>query len=145
MKTFIKTLIAKIKVLFSKLNPKYKNALTLAVTVVDGIYSAIDNPVADIITSLTPTGIDDKTLLWLRAYLPGFLKRFRLFAEVANLTDPTEIVKKVSEILQSLDYADRNGERLKIAVALAIDITQDGKLDWADAVKIIQSLKDRSI
>lgn len=145
MKNFIKRLIAGIKALFTSLKPQYKQALTLAVAVVDGVYSAIDNPVADVVTSLTPTTIDDKTLVWLRAYLPDFLKRFKLFAEVQYLTDPQEIIIKVSEILQSLDYADRNGERLKMAVALAIDITADGKLDWADAVKIIQSLKDKSI
>lgn len=145
MKKFIIKLIQKIKMLFLGLKPEYKKALTLAVTIIDGIYHAIDNPVADIITGLTPTTIDDKTLVWLRAYLPDFLKRFKLFAEVEGLTDPKDIILKVSEILQSLDYADKNGERLKMAVALAIDITSDGKLDWADAVKIIQSLKDKSI
>ena len=145
MKNFIKRLVAVIKSLFVGLSSKYKTALKLAVAVVDALYVAVDNPAADIITTLTPTVLDDKLLLWLRAYLPNFLKQFKIFASVADLTDPQEIIVKVSEILQSLDYADKNGERLKIAVALAIDITADGKLDWADAVKIIQALKDKSI
>lgn len=145
MKNFIKRIITSIKALFTSLKPQYKKALTLAVAIVDGIYTTIDNPVTDVFTSLTPTTIDEKTLAWLRAYLPDFLKQFKLFAEVQNLTDPKEIIIKVSAILQNLDQADRNGERLKMAVALAIDITADGKLSWADAVKIIQSLKDKSI
>lgn len=145
MKNFIKKLIESIKSLFSGLSSHYKNALKLAIAVVDALYVAVENPSADLITSLTPTTLDDKLLIWLRAYLPSFLKQFKLFAEVADLTDPQEIIIKVSEILQSLNQADKNGERLKIAVALAIDITADGKLDWADAVKIIQALKDKSI
>lgn len=145
MKNFIKKLIEKIKSIFSALSPAYKRALTVAVAVVDVIYTAIDNPMADVLVTLTKNKVDDAALHWLRNRLPEFLKQFKLFAEVADLTDPQEIVLKVSEILQSLDWADKNGERLKIATALAIEITADGKLDWADAVKIIQSLKDKSI
>lgn len=145
MKNFIKRVIKKIKALFYGLNPVYKTALKTAVTIVDALYTAIDNPAADIITSLTPTAADDQLLKWLRVYLPNFLKEFKLFAEVVDLTDPQEIILKVSEILQGLQPHDKNGERLKLAVALAIDITADGKLDWKDAVKIIQALKDKSI
>lgn len=145
MKNFIKKLIEKIKAIFTALAPRYKRALTVAVAVVDVLYKAIDNPGADVLVALTKNNVDDKALAWLRQRLPDFLKQFKLFAAVADLTDPQEIVLKVSEILQSLDWADRNGERLKIATALAIEITADGKLDWADAVKIIQSIKDKSI
>lgn len=145
MKNFIKKLIEKIKALFQVLAPSYKKALIFAVAVVDTVYTAINNPMADVLVTLTKNTTDDKILAWLRERLPTFLKQFKLFAEVANLTDPQEIVLKVSEILQNLEKADRNGERLKMAVALALEITADGKLDWADAVKIIQSLKDKSI
>lgn len=145
MKNFIKKLIEKIKALFQVLAPSYKKALIFAVAVVDTVYTAIDNPMADVLVTLTKNTTDDKILAWLRKRLPTFLKQFKLFAEVADLTDPQEIVLKVSEILQNLEKADRNGERLKMAVALAVEITADGKLDWADAVKIIQSLKDKSI
>jgi len=145
MKNFIKKLIEKIKALFQVLAPSYKKALIFAVAVVDTVYTAINNPMADVLVTLTKNTTDDKILAWLRDRLPTFLKQFKLFAEVADLTDPQEIVLKVSEILQNLEKADRNGERLKMAVALAVEITADGKLDWADAVKIIQSLKDKSI
>ncbi|WP_343530847.1 hypothetical protein [Pedobacter sp.] len=145
MKNFIKKLIEKIKALFQVLAPSYKKALIFAVAVVDTVYTAINNPMADVLVTLTKNTTDDKILAWLRERLPTFLKQFKLFAEVADLTDPQEIVLKVSEILQNLEKADRNGERLKMAVALALEITADGKLDWADAVKIIQSLKDKSI
>jgi len=145
MKNFIKKLIEKIKALFQVLAPSYKKALIFAVAVVDTVYTAIDNPMANVLVTLTKNTTDDKILAWLRERLPTFLKQFKLFAEVADLTDPQEIVLKVSEILQNLEKADRNGERLKMAVALAVEITADGKLDWADAVKIIQSLKDKSI
>jgi len=145
MKNFIKKLIEKIKTLFSGLNPKYRLALKLAVDVIDAIYAAIDNPLADVLTGLTKTTLDDKALAWLRAYIPEFAKKFKVFASLRGLTDPQEIILKISEILQGMDQDDKNGERLKMAVALAMDITADGKLDWADAVKIIQSLKDKSI
>ena len=145
MKNFIKRLIAAIKSLFGGLAKENRDILKLAVAIVDGIYTAVESPAADIFTAITPTGLDDKLLTWARLRLPSFLKQFKLFASVAELTDPQEIIVKVSEILQSLDLADKNGERLKIAVALAVDITADGKLDWADAVKIIQALKDKSI
>lgn len=145
MKNFIKQLVKKIKALFMGLSPKYKTALKVAVAVVDAIYTAIDHPIADVITGLTPTVLDDKLIAWLRIHLPEFLKQFKLFEAVAELTDPQEIIIKVSEILQGLNPADKNGERLKIAVALAIEITDDGRLDWADAVKIIQALKDKSM
>ncbi|MGJ1328479.1 hypothetical protein [Sphingobacterium multivorum] len=142
---FIKKLVEKIKAIFSTLSPGYKRALSIAVTVVDVIYQAVDNPATDFLVSLTSNKVDDAAVAWLRARLPDFLKQFKLFAEIADLTDPHEIVLKVSEILQAMDWADRNGERLKLATALAIEITADGKLDWADAVKIIQSIKDKSI
>ena len=145
MKKFIKKLIQLIKGIFTSLSPAYKKALTLSVAVVDVIYSAIDNPMADVLVTLTKNKIDDQALIWLRERLPDFLKQFKLFAEVADLHDPQLIIMKVSEILQGLDWADKNGERLKMATALAIEITADGKLDWTDAVKIIQSLKDKSI
>lgn len=145
MKNFIKNLVEKIKAFFSALSPSYKRALTVAVVVVDVIYKAVDSPAADFLVSLTKNKVDDAAVAWLRERLPDFLKQFKLFAEVSDLTDPNEIVLKVSEILQGLDWADRNGERLKIATALAIEITADGKLDWADTVKIIQAIKDKSI
>lgn len=145
MKNLIKKLIEKIKAVFTGLKQTHKTALTLSVSVIDALYTAVDNPAVDIITTLTPTPFDDKLLKWVRAYLPNFLKQFKVFASVADLTDPQEIIVKVSEILQSLDTADKNGERLKLAVALAIDLSADGNLDWADAVKIIQALKDKSI
>lgn len=145
MKNFIKNLVEKIKAFFSALSPSYKRALTVAVVVVDVIYKAVDSPATDFLVSLTKNKVDDAAVTWLRERLPDFLKQFKLFAEVSDLTDPQEIVMKVSEILQGLDWADRNGERLKLATALAIEITADGKLDWSDAVKIIQALKDKSI
>ncbi|MBY0245840.1 MAG: hypothetical protein K2Q03_10325 [Sphingobacteriaceae bacterium] len=145
MKRFIKRLVEFIKGLFKNLSKEYKQALSVAVYVVDGLYNLVDNPVADVVTAITPTSVDDRVVMWLRDKLPTFLKQFKLFAEVADLTEPEEIIKKVSEILHTLSPADKNGERLKIAVALAIEITEDGKLDWADAVKIIQALKDKSI
>lgn len=134
-----------IKSIFGGLSPNYKRALQTAVIVIDAIYNASKNPAVDIITAITPTTVDDNIVRWLRTSLPDWLKEFKLFTEVLDLTDPQEIILKVSEILQSLDVADRNGERLKLAVALAIDLTADGKLDWADAVKVIQAIKDKSI
>ena len=145
MKNFLKKLIGAIKSLFTGLSKKYKSALQVSVAVVDAIYHAIDNPVVDVITGLTPTVADEKVIAWLRGYLPDFIKQFKLFASLSDLTDPQEIILRVSEILQGMEVADKNGERLKMAVALAMDITADGKLDWADAVKIIQALKDKSI
>lgn len=145
MKNLIRKLIERIKALFTGLKNTHKTALTLAVAVIDALYTAVDNPAVDIITTLTPTPFDDKLLNWVRVYLPNFLKQFKIFASVADLTNPQEIIVKVSAILQSLDTADKNGERLKLAVALAIDLSADGNLNWADAVKIIQALKDKSI
>lgn len=145
MKNLIKKLVAMIKSLFGGLSPKYKAALQTAVVVIDAIYNASKSPAVDVITAITPTTVDDNIVRWLRTSLPDWLKEFKLFTEVLDLTDPQEIILKVSEILQGLDVPDRNGERLKLAVALAIDLTADGKLDWADAVKVIQALKDKSI
>lgn len=145
MKNLLKKIVAGIKALFAGFRSNYKDAMLLAIEVVDLVNNAVNSPAVDVITAITPTLIDDKGAQWLRYYLPNFLKQFKLFASVADLTDPQEIILKVSEILQSLDQVDKNGERLKLAVALAIDITADGKLDWKDAVKIIQALKDKSI
>lgn len=145
MKKFIKNLIAKIAALFNAITPRYKTALTVAVNVIDALDAAVQNPAADIFVTITPTPGDDMLLKWLRVYLPNFLLQFKLFAELSTLGNTQEIIVKASEILQSLNQHDRNGERLKLATALAIDIAADGKIDWADAVKIIQALKDKSI
>jgi hypothetical protein len=145
MKKFIKNLIAKIATLFKAIAPRYKTALTVAVNVIDALDAAIKNPAADIFVAITPIPGDDMMLKWLRVYLPNFLLQFKLFAQLSHLTDTQEIIIKASEILQGLDQHDRNGERLKLATALAMDIAADGKIDWADAVKIVQALKDKSI
>lgn len=145
MKKVIKNLIAKIKSLFNAITPRHKAILKIAVSVIDALNDAAKNPAADFFVALTPTPADDVTLRWVRAYLPNFLLQFKLFAELSELSNAQEIIVKASEIIQSLNEHDRNGERLKLATALAIDIAKDGKIDWADAVKIVQALKDKSI
>lgn len=145
MKKFIRSLIAKIAALFNAITPPYKTALSVAVNVIDALSAAVQSPAADIFVNTTRPKVDDVLLKWLRVYLPNFLLQFKVFAELSELKNPQEIIIKASEILQSLNQHDRNGERLKLATALAIDIAADGKIDWADAVKIVQALKDKSI
>jgi len=46
------------------------NALTKGNEIANAVKNTIDSPLLDIVTHITPTGIDDRVLMYLRKYLP---------------------------------------------------------------------------
>lgn len=135
--SFLSKIWDHIKVLFGALPKELKNAVHIGVTVVEGIKAAIDSPVADILTQIIPTDIDDNIKTWLRAKLPEILTELKLADSCTGLTDPNEITACAVKVLGGLG-ADIQSAFFHNLSVLVAQVAADGKLTWADGVYLLQ-------
>jgi hypothetical protein len=127
--------------LIRRIKPDAEKAARVAVKVVDIIYDLAKSPGASFVVGLTKEKWDDAVLAAVLKFLPRITERLRLIQYLADLPID-QMAAGVSRALRDMSVEDRNGERLKMAVALAIELTADGDLSYADAVKLVQVIKD---
>jgi hypothetical protein len=123
--------------LFEGLKPKLQNAVHWGVVITENLKNAIDSQVADIITAIIPGELDDKIKDKLREALPKIVVELRLVDTTMGLTDPQEIMAAAVKVIQQLD-GDYKSAFLHDFSILAAQVAADGKLDWDDAVYLLQ-------
>jgi len=126
-----------IKKLFEGLPEEFKNAIHIGVAVVEKIKEAVDSPVADIITAIIPTDIDDNIKQKLRDALPKILAQLQLAENCADLTNTADIVRCAIETLKGMEGDIKSAFWHDIAVLVA-QVASDGKLSWSDGVYVLQ-------
>lgn len=141
LKIFLAKIFSGIKKFFAKIPKPLKDAIALAVIIVDKIKIVVDSPVADIITAIIPGDLDDKIKLALRAALPRILIDLRLANNCGSLTDPNEILKCALDTLKAVSGDIKSQILADLAVMIA-QVASDGKLTWDDGAYIVKWFYD---
>lgn len=137
LKSFFQRIISEIKELFQGLLPELKEAIEIGVKVVENIKAAVDSPVADILTAIIPTDIDETIKIQLRAHLPKILIELRLVQDCSDETDPDKIVACALRTIQQLEGDFKSAFLHDLSILIA-QVAADGRLDWKDGVYILQ-------
>lgn len=139
MKKILKKIGDWISNLFHSISPKIQKAVSIAINVTNAIKNFdLKNPsVADILTTIIPGDVDDNVKNILRAELPKIVVELKLVDSTLNLKDPNEIMEAALKVLQQLDK-DYSSAFLHSMATLIAQVVADGKLDWKDAVYIVQ-------
>lgn len=134
---FLKKIWQGIKKLFDGLTPKLKDAIHIAVTIVEKIKNFVAGPGADVLTAIIPGELDDAIKDKLREWLPKIFIELKLVEECAGETDPNKIVECGIRTLQKIsgDFQSAFLHDLSILIA---QVAADGKLTWSDAVFILE-------
>jgi len=137
LKTFITKIWDEIKSLFDSFPAELQIAIHIGVEVTENIKNFVDSPVADVLTAIIPSDIDDDIKNWLRAKLPGILTELKLADSCAGLTDAGQITACAIKVLQGLDGDIKSAFLHNLSVFVA-QVAADGKLTWSDGVEILQ-------
>lgn len=139
MKKILRKIVDFIKRLFTQVNPVLQKAISIGAEITERIkdFDAKAPLVADIITGLIPGTIDDTIKNKLREYLPKIAVQLRLVEATKGLTDPNEIMLAAVKVIQQMDKDYRNGFLHQFAI-LAANVAADGKLNWSDAVYLME-------
>lgn len=135
--SFFSRLWDHVKALFGGLPKDLKVAIHIGVSVVEGMKTVVDSPVADVITAIIPGDIDDKIKDVLRAKIPTILTEMKLADSCSGLTDPNEITACAIKVLQGLGGDVKSAFLHNLSVLIA-QVAADGKLTWADGVYLLQ-------
>lgn len=136
---FLKHIWQGIKHIFDGLLPVLKQAVHWGVVITDAIktFDANHPDVADILTAIIPGNADDNVKTKLREALPKIVVEMRLVDATLGLTDPNEIMKAALKVIEQLD-GDYKSAVLHNLSILTAQVVSDGKLDWKDAVYLLQ-------
>lgn len=134
---FLKKIWDGIKKAFEGLLPELKKAVAIGVAATDKIKGLIDSPIADMLVAIIPGDVDDKIRVKLQEELPKILIKLKLVENCLGETDPNKIVECALRTLQEMTKEDRKPFLHSLSILIA-QVAADGKLDWKDAVYILQ-------
>lgn len=137
LKRLLHSIGAFFKNIFEGLTPKLKTAIHIGVTITETIKNFADSGVADILTSIIPGDLDDKIKDKLRLALPKIVVELKLVESSLGLKDPQEIMRAAVKVIQQLD-GDYKSAFLHDLSILTAQVVADGKLDWKDAVFLLE-------
>lgn len=139
LKKFLSHIWAGIKHIFEGLTPVLKKAIEVGVTITDSIKNFdLEHPgIADILTEIIPGHLDDDIKNKLREELPKIAIELRLIGATVNVTDTNEIMLAVVKVFKQLDGDYKSAFLHDLSILIA-QVAADGKLDWADAVIVLQ-------
>lgn len=144
LKTFLHKIGAFFKRLFEGLTPELKKAIHWGVIITENLKKVIDSGAADILASLIPGDLDDKIKEKLRLALPKIVIELRLVESALGLTDPQEIMIAAVKVIQQLE-GDYKSAFLHDFSILVAQVAADGKLEWKDAVYLLQYYYDHKV
>jgi len=124
---------------FHSLVPALQKAIEIGVTVTDAVknFDTANPEVADILTAIIPGTIDDTIKAKLREELPKIAIELRLIGATINVSDPNEIMLAAVKVIQQMD-GDYKSAFLHNFSILAAQVAADGKLNWSDAVYLLE-------
>lgn len=139
MKKLLKKIGEWIKRLFIGINPVLQKAVSIGADVAEAVknFDTVNPIVADIITALIPGTVDDMVKSRLREYLPKIAVQLRLVQATQGLKDPNQIMLAAVKVIQQMD-GDYKSAFLHNLSIMAAQVASDGKLDWSDAVYLLE-------
>lgn len=125
--------------LFTNISPVLQRAVTIGADVAEKIknFDTANPIVGDIITALIPGTVDDMVKARLREYLPKIAIQLRLVQATQVLKDPDLIMLAAVKVIQQMD-GDYKSAFLHNLSIMAAQVAADGKLDWSDAVYLLE-------
>lgn len=144
MKKLLQTIGNWLAHLFGGLLPKTKNALRIAISITEAIknFDLKHGNLVDIATQIIPSDIDNKVKDKIRSILPELLLQLQLVDATLGLKKEDEILAAALKTIQSLDKNFSNAFLHSIAVLIA-QVAADGKLDFSDAVFLVEFIYNR--
>jgi hypothetical protein len=119
------------------IHPDLKDAIHTGVIITEAIKNFVESPVADVLTSLTKTTVDDKLKQALRLALPKILVQLKLAEAVAGQDDPEVITASAIKALQALDGNIKSAMLHNLSILIA-QVAADGKLTWSDGAYVLE-------
>lgn len=139
----LKKLWAFISKVWDGLNAKTKTLVPVAIKVVEGIKTAMDGPVDDIILTIVKSAIKgtaddvliDKIKLTVETWIPKILLELNLVNSIANIEDTNA---QLQAILAQLKLSSNETQNIVFhgISSLIIEKLSDGELSWSDAIAI---------
>lgn len=123
---------------FSKISDEAKRLIPVGIAIVNKFKELLDSDVADIITSLIPSDLDDKLKEKLREWLPLFLLKLDIANTTANIEDPNERLKAVLDMFKFSDIEERNDFYHKFGYRI-IEFLADGNLSRSEAIILAET------
>lgn len=140
---FLKRFVNWVGEQFDKLEPKLKKAVEAGVKVTEAIKNVVDNPVLDVITELTGTGIDDALLGMIRGKIPQIFKTLNLVDNIAGMSE-----KEVFDLVLAKLSAKGDSEKDVFWHSFGIEVTKlasDGELSQGDIIYLSQWYYDHKM
>ena len=110
----------------------------VAVDVTNKIKEIVESPVADIVTAIIPSDIDDKIKNKLRLVLPVVAEKMAIMHGILQVSDSNNnTVALIIEHLKSVNKDVRIDFWIRMAAELNIALT-DGKISLSEAIALSQ-------
>lgn len=139
----LKKLWAFISKVWDGLNAKAKELVPVAIKVVEGIKTAMDGPVDDIILTIVKSAIKgtaddvliDRIKLTVETWIPKVLLELKLIDSIANIEDTNA---QLQAVLVQLKLSSNETQNIVFhgISSLIIEKLSDGELSWSDAIAI---------
>ncbi|MDB5210208.1 MAG: hypothetical protein JWQ30_1035 [Sediminibacterium sp.] len=111
--------------------------LPIVISVTNGLKSVVDSPVVDIITAITPTGVDDLIVSKIRQAIPLVLKNTALAQDFLHLQTPEAILQALRKKLQ--DVSDTEWEKFWVDFSgMLAYYLADGNLSVGESIALAQ-------
>lgn len=132
--------------IFSFLKNLFRNLKALAekfvkpsVVIVENIKTAVESPVAPIITAIIPGTWDDRIVAKLRQHLPRILQILKISDECLKLTKAEDIILCAVNKLREYEPEARAANYHTIAALLSVSLS-DKKITWREAVHLSEEI-----
>lgn len=110
----------------------------VAVKVVDSLKNAVESPVADIVTAIIPSDVDDKIKAKLEAVLPVVAEKLAIAYGIIQISDKnTDSVAALIGYLKTINKDARVDFWIRLSGELNVALA-DGKISLSEAISIAQ-------
>lgn len=134
---WLKKIWKAIQSIFNKIPTELQSAIHTGVAITENIKRFVDSPVADVLTAIIPSEIDDRIKIILRAAIPKILAELRLIDTASEKSTPEEITLQGIKTLGALTKNSKNAFFHSLSVLIA-NIASDGRLTWDDGAYVIE-------
>ena len=141
--TLVGRILRAIGSIFNGLKSEVKKLVPVAVAVVQGIKSAMDTPVDDILLAIIKTAIPgdaddiliDKIKKVVETWVPKVLLELRMVESIANIEDQNEQLKA---ILAELKLSSNETQNIVYhgLCSLILEKLSDGELSWSESIAV---------
>lgn len=133
----IKKILEQIGTFFKGLKLNSKVWVHIAVDVVQKLKAITDSQEVDVITAITSSEWDDRTLTVIRTWIPRVLLELQMFEAAVDEPDTNKTLLAILSKIQFSSQETRNIVWHGLCATI-LEKLSDGKFSWSDAVSLGQ-------